>query len=233
MHAPKSETPASGQLVGTLGIRPPEYFPGMRFCTLMARVDTFVVADTFQYSRQSYQNRAKLRTPQGWQWISIPLLARQHGEPICNVRIDTHAPWRAKHLRAMGFNYRSSPYFEYYEDAFVAFLESDWEVLADATVASIRLIHRLLDLDTALVCTSELEDQPHDLSQFAALHSGLWLAMGDTLRHDIESGIPAEEVPFTHPGYHQNFPGFEAGMSILDVLFNKGPETRSLLVEEA
>ena len=68
-----------------IAIRPPEYFPCLAYAALLLAVDCFVLADTFQYSRQSFQNRTKVRNPQGWQWVSIPLKGGQHGRPICQV----------------------------------------------------------------------------------------------------------------------------------------------------
>ena len=98
-------------------IRPPDYWPGIAYMALIDRADRVVLADTFQYSRQSFQNRARLRTPQGWQWISIPLRGRQHGTPIREVMIWQRPAWLRKHLKALVYNYRGTPFFTYYEPA--------------------------------------------------------------------------------------------------------------------
>ena len=109
-----------------LAVRPPEYWPRLSYFALMDRVERFVLADTFQYSRQSFQNRAKLRTPQGWQWISVPLRGGQHGRPVCDVAIEGVPYCMGKHWRAFTFNYHATPFFAYYEDAFRPLFDAEW-----------------------------------------------------------------------------------------------------------
>jgi hypothetical protein len=91
-------------------------------------------------------------------------------------------------------------------------------------------VSEILQLKTTIVCTSELSGAPADLRSASAALPARWLALGDTVAHDRESGLATDELQFIPPVYHQNFPGFESDMSILDLLFNKGPETHSLLV---
>ena len=69
-------------LVGNvLAIRPPEYFPRLSHVALMHYATHFVLADTMQYSRQSFQNRTRVRTREGSSWVSVPLKGGQHGSP--------------------------------------------------------------------------------------------------------------------------------------------------------
>lgn len=213
-----------------LVIRPPEYFPRLAFAALMLRAGTVVLADTFQYSRQSYQNRTRLRNPQGWQWISVPLKARQHGTPIEAVRIRQSVGWRRQHWKALAFNYRSTPYFEYYESDLAALFETDWTHLGALTCATVELIHRLLRASSRLLCASQLDGAPADLpSIYKVRDDKPLLAPEEAAPYDAPQVPDLRVLHVEHPTYRQAFEGFEPGMSTLDLLFNYGPEARAII----
>lgn len=196
----------------------------------MVHVDRFILADTVPYSRQSYQNRARLRNPIGSQWISVPLLGRQRGTPIDAVPIDTQAPWVGKHRRALSFNYRTAPYYEFYEDDLDAFYAEPWTHLGALTTASVRLVHRLLNLSTPLVQAATLPGRPDTLEAlYAATDDGPLVALPDAFPRDAQVIDGVHPFAFSPPSYRQNFPGFEPGLSVLDVLFNYGPATVGML----
>lgn len=198
----------------------------------MDRVDRFVVADTFQYSRQSFQNRTKLRTPQGWQWISVPLRGGQHGRPVCDVMIEGDDYWMRKHWRAFAFNYRTTPYFPFYEEGLRALLERPWRTLGDLTCATIDHLHHLLGLTTPLVRASEVASCPATLEEvLASVPGDALLAPEEAAPHDAVLVPDVGVFRYDHPAYRQNFEGFEPGMSVLDLLFNYGPQARALLRE--
>jgi hypothetical protein len=179
--------------------RPPEYFPTLPFWAEFLSEDEFAVSDGFQYSRQSLQNRTRLRTPDGWQWITIPVKGGQHGRAIREMEIDNSVPWMGKHLRALQYNYRTSPYFEAFEDRFKSFFDREWLMLGDVAIESIRLACELLQIDPP------------------------------TVKEQAEGGEPISRTSFRSPVYRQNFDGFESGMSVLDTFFNQGFETERLI----
>ncbi len=213
-----------------IAIRPPAYFPGLAYWALMLHVDRFILADTVPYSRQSFQNRARLRNPTGTQWISVPLLGRHRGTAIAEVPIDTQAPWVGKHRRALAFNYRTTPYYEFYEDELEVFYVQPWTHLGPLTTTSIELTHRLLGMSTPLVKASALPGAPASLEAiFREAGNESLLALPDSLDRDVQIWGEVQPFVFTEPVYRQNFAGFEPGLSILDLLFNYGPETVRML----
>ena len=215
-----------------IAIRPPEYFPRLAYMALVQAADRFVLADTFEYSRQSYQNRGCLRNPNGWQWVTVPLQAHQHDRHIHQVRIDTDAPWRGRHWRAFAYNYRSTPYFEYFEDDWRPLFEKEWERLGALTCTTVELLHDLLGLSTPLDRASELEGAPDTLAAvLETVGTDQVLSPAAAVPHDRSAG--ADVIPFYYesPTYRQNFEGFEPGMSAADVLFNYGPEAKSIIAD--
>lgn len=211
-----------------IAVRPPEYWPRPAFFALMDAADVFVLADTFQYSRQSFQNRAKLRTPDGWQWITVPLKGGQHGRPVKDVEIRTRQPWIGKHWRALHFNYRTTPFFEFYEPRLRPLFEEKWERLNDFSIASITLTADLLGIRTPLHRSSELSVETDGLETILrTLGREDLIVPQESLEVDAEFASAVLELePVT---YRQNFEGFESGMSALDLLFNYGPEALQII----
>jgi hypothetical protein len=233
----------------TLAVRPPEYFPGLPFMALFQEVDRFVLADPFEYSRRSRRNRARLRTPQGAQWITVPVKGGQTHRPIAEVEIDNRsadestggAHWRSRHWRALQYDYRSAPYFEPFEPRLAPFFETEWQKLGPCACASVRLLAQGAGLETTITRATALPGAPATLPAILrALEDEpeALLAPPDAAAHDAAlldeaDGIDCEVrvARFDAPRYHQHFDGFVAGLSFADLLFEYGPEARALLRE--
>lgn len=194
--------------------RPPEYFAGLEFWIPAVVGDVIRLDDRVPYRRQSFQNRARLRTPDGWQWITVPLKGRQRGTSIADIEIDNTVPWRSKHLRALQYNYRTSPYFEAYEDRFEDLLRREWLTLGSLTVTTVELVCNILELPAPESVRHEHGSPPSSNEE----------------RLDLAEEPHAGGVySFMAVPYRQNFPGFEAGMSVLDAFFNLGHEVLDLI----
>jgi hypothetical protein len=231
-----------------LALCPPEYMPRPEVMALAHAARRLVLLDTLAYRRRTFQNRARLRNPNGWQWISVPLAARPSGTPIRRVGLDTDAPWRGKHRRAFEYNYRTSPYFEFFEPQFLPLFDRPWTRLGDLTCASATLLAEMLDLQTSVTRASDLPGAAErDLSAPDALAAALAEAFPDdaparlVLAPDArasrrrarapEAALATHVLHLTDFTYRQNFDGFEPGMSAADLIFNVGPRARLLLAE--
>lgn len=218
-----------------IAIRPPEYFPRSRYIALMQHVETFVVADTFQYSRQSFHNRTKLRNPNGWQWITVPLKAYGHQEAILDVNIDHHDRWQERHWRSFMYNYRSTMYFEFFEDRFRPVFEaSEWKTLGALTPRTVDIVATLLRVDTEIVRASDLPGAPSDVpGVLDALNVDAppLLVPESTAAIDANAADDVRVLSFDLPAYRQNFEGFEPEMSAMDLAFNYGPEAAHMIAD--
>jgi hypothetical protein len=209
----------------------PEYFPGLATAALVAAADVAVLADTTRYVRQSGQNRARLRTPDGVQWITIPVGHGQHGRRIAEMEIRENEPWRRAHLKALQFNYGATPYFEHYFMRIEALLSMPAASLADVTVASTRLLAELMGARPRWVRSSELPGSPGDLAAIlGVLDSGRLVLTGDVVVPGGAAPSGTDRFRFRAPEYRQRFPGFRPGCSVLDMLLMHGPETRHMLL---
>ena len=212
-----------------IAIRPPEYLPRLEYIAHMAEVDVFVLADTFQYSRQSYQNRTWIRTPQGRMWLSIPLEGGQHGRPIRETRIEDSIHWISKHRRALKYNYGRTPFFPYFASE-LDFFEAESPFLSDVTCASVKTLHRLYGLKSRLILASEVEGCPGSFQEIVkAFEPGLVVSVGQAYSRDKELFSATTRLDFEEPEYRQHFDGFEFDMTALDLLCNYGPEAAGVI----
>lgn len=213
-----------------VAVRPPEFWPSPIAFAVMDAADGVVLADTLQYSRQSFQNRARLRTPQDWQWISVPLKGGQHGRPICEVMIRNRQPWSGKHWRALHYNYRRSPYFDFYEPRIKPLFGTHWETLGELTCRTVELMAELLGLSTPIERASQLDGGPRSVPDILeACEASRLLTGEDTSAADRESADEVQVLMLSTLRYRQNFDGFVPGMSALDLLFNYGPESLAVI----
>lgn len=217
-----------------LAIRPPAYFPGLRYMAHLQQVDHFVLADTVPYRRRSSQRRSRLRNPQGWQWISVPLRAHQQGQPLYEAAINDDDPWKGKHWRALQYNYRSTPYFEFFESQIEPIFEQEWDTLGRLTCATVELLHDMMDLATTLHRASELDGAPGTVEAILEQIDDTALVVDANSADDESSAVQSDYVfHFDPPTYYQNFSGFEPDMSAVDLIFNYGPEAQTLLAQHA
>ncbi len=213
-----------------IAVRPPEYFPRLNYMTLVQHVDHFILADTFPYRRQSFQDRSKLRSPQGWHWISVPIFGKREGAPICEVEIKTEERWLEKHWRSFLYNYRTTMYFEFFEASFRPFFDRTWTHLGPCACRSVEILADLFGLRTSVTRASELDGAPSDLQGVLRATGADALATVDR-EHSVSTETDVHPHTYEHPTYHQNFEGFEPGLSAADLVFNYGREARRRLAD--
>ena len=191
----------------------------------MQAAGRFIVMDTWQYVRQSYQNRARLRTPGGWQWITVPLKRGQHGLSHARTLIAAEPGWRRRHWRSILCNYGRSPFFEHYAEGVRALLLAPRASLSDLTYDSIRFIHASFGMDSTLERSSDCAADSAEILGSIAPHCLL-----STREQARRARQPDPLVLFfDHGCYRQPHAGFEEGMSALDLLFGYGPGAPRML----
>lgn len=174
------------------------------------------MGDTFQYSRQSFQNRARIATPDGVMWLTVPLVGGQHGTPIARMRVDERADWRRVHLKALRFNYGAAPFYIEYAPRIEALLAERHATLGSLTRATVELLARLLGVETRCTWASELPGNP-------ATHAAVQDVLPTSEAHPLADSW--EEAPRRQP-----FGGaFRADCSALDALMMYGPDARRFL----
>jgi hypothetical protein len=214
----------------------------MGYFDLIDQVEQFVVLDCVQFEKQSWQQRNRIKTPQGLQWVTIPVVFRGRlGQPIDEVRI-REGEFAKDHLRAVELNYRRSPYFEAYYPRLSAILQSYGEGrwLVDLNLELMRWFTECLGIRTPLLRASEMNLTGKRTELLAnvcvALKANEYLSpLGSAgyLLADLaimsERGISVTFQHYEHPEYRQLFPPFQPYASVLDLLMNEGEGSLAIL----
>lgn len=212
-----------------LAILFPTVIPTLHDLAIMFQSDLVVLQDLETWSRKSRVHRAKIRTPEGTQYINIPIVTEDRDEPIKEVRIDHAEDWIEPLLRSLEFNYRNSVYFDFYEPEIRSDFESaaEFDYLLDFNLYLRGRLFRFLELENLpkTVLASDLNEYDSDPDQLAKNLNADQYFQEPGARHYQRQGKNNSKMKFKHPEYRQHFDGFEPDCCLLDLLLQYGPES--------
>lgn len=218
-------------------IHQPQFMPWLGYLDKIDQADLFIMLDTVQFKKNEWQNRNRIRTAKGWQWLTVPVL--QHfGQRIDEVLINPTAAWKDQHLRALEMHYARAPYRDRYLAQLRDLYSAPWNKLSDLNKAIVRWlldaygittpVHSAADHAAREEPTSRLIDlcRSVDATQYLA-GPGAERYM-DRPRFE-SSGVQLEMQVFQHPIYRQAYEPFEPNLSAVDLLFMQGPDALTTL----
>lgn len=191
------------------------YFGPVQWYQKLYRYDQVLIEQHETFQKQTFRNRCLIATTQGIQVLTVPV-STGDSHAIKDVRVSDHGNWRHLHWQALQSAYGDSPFFEYYADDLWPFFEKRWDFLLDFNEAIRQKMCELLDIHPQVGFTS---DYQHIDSQHSTLND---------FRTAIDPKHPVADADFIPRRYYQVFEqkhGFLPNLSILDLLFNMGPES--------
>lgn len=224
----------------------PNFAPWLGFFDRIRRAQRFVLLDHVQFERQNYQNRTLIKTQGGPKWVTVPVVQKSRDElildkEICNGQ-DGKEFWGRKVYLTLESSYARAPHFKLYGPKLKElFVGTRWDKLVDLNLALLRLCLESLQIATPLVRSSELQGLTGAKSELvlsmvrAAGGTTYMAGMGGSKEYlDAatfkEQGVDVAWQDFSHPEYPQlGAAPFAKGLSVLDLLFNCGPESRAVL----
>jgi len=224
-----------------VSINQPAYLPWLGYFHRIAISDAHIVLDHVQFEKNSFTNRNKIRTPEGWTWLTVPVkTAGKFGQlPINELEIVNEKNWAAKHWSSLRLNYAKAPYFEPHAKVFEGIYTRPWLKLQDLMHETTMYLLDAFAISTPLHFSSQMsvEGKKSDLvlNLCQSLKATTYLSgpQGrDYLREEDfrARGIAVQYDDYHHPVYPQLHPGFEPYMSALDLLFNVGPASRKIIM---
>ena len=190
------------------------YFGPVQWYQKLYRADEVQMEQWESFQKQTYRNRCLIATTNGIQALTVPV---ERVPLIRSVRISDHGNWRHLHWNALQSAYGESPFFDYYQDDIRPFFEKRWTFLFDFNEEIRQKMCELIDIQPKVGYTKAFVqnhgDSPHDLRDF---------------REGIRPKHPVPDPDFTPRPYYQVYQekhGFLPNLSILDLLFNMGPES--------
>lgn len=215
------------------------YIPWKGYFDMIASVDEFIFYDEMQYTKNDWRNRNKIKTPNGLAWLSIPV--QTSGHLTNNVRIMdakiSNPKWAKSHWNTIKQFYKKSPYFKTYENTFHALYEEceNEEYLCQINYKFIYAIVNILGIKTKLSFSQDyklIEGKTERLVDLVQKANGTDYLSGPAAKDYIDetlfanAGINLLWMDYTgYPEYSQQYPPFEHGVTILDLIFNCGPES--------
>ena len=178
------------------------------------------------YQKQSYRNRCCFYAADGVQALSFPIVHEggTHKNPVGEVKVDYSTPWLQQHERAIVSAYRTSAYFEYYQDELFTILDSRPERLLDLNMALLHFFIEKTGLMVDLRLTSEYSPEG-----IVTGKDGMKLQCEDfrSLIHPKRPNTILSDLGLEKPYFQVFAPkyGFKSDLSIMDLLFNEGPDS--------
>lgn len=226
-----------------VSISQPAYLPWLGYFDRLLKSDLHIVLDHVNIdanSKTKFANRNKVRTADGWCWLTVPLQSKgRHGNMrLDEVEISTDSSWRQKHWGTLRACYSRSEYFAEHQAFFADVYSRGWSRLIELTDCTTQYLR----IAAGVTCPTLRSSAMGVPGEKAELILNLCRAVGattylsgpfgrDYLNADsfAAAGIQLEFHDYSHPTYKQAFAGFEPCMSVVDLLFQCGPASGSIL----
>ncbi len=185
------------------------YFPSIGYFSELINSETVIIEKYENYIKQTYRNRCEILSPGGKQTLSIPVVKKSgQKQLIKNVKIDYKNDWQSLHLKSLKTAYLSSPFFEFYIDAFFPFFEKKYTFLLDYNIEILQKLLSELEINKKLTFTEEYKTE-YSFPDFR------------NLIHPKKNYSKFNFKKYTQV-FFDRF-DFVPNLSILDLLFNEGP----------
>jgi len=187
------------------------YLPPSEYFARIINAKEVLIEREENYHKQSYRNRCYILSVAGPQALTVPVyLGSFHKTSIKDIRIDYSKRWQQVHLGAMVSAYSSSPFFLYYYEELEKIILSNHQFLLDLNLELVMTILKMMKLEVNISFSTDFKPLDNTENDF---------------RYNIN---PKKKSDYVMKPYLQVFSqdkGFTAGLSIVDLLFNLGPET--------
>ena len=193
----------------------PNYFPNIHQFTQIIKANNILFEVSDNYQKQTFRNRTYIYGANGKLGLFIPVIhTHKNRELFKDVKISYDSNWMDLHLKSLQSAYRSSPYFEYFEDDFIKLYSKKEKFLVDFNIKCIKLISNLLDLDLDFKISNEYVEKTNDIIDLRDLSNA------------------RKEKKIDTPKYIQVFEskhGYLNNLSIVDLVFSEGTNSVSLI----
>lgn len=191
------------------------YLPPTEYFAYLNEADEALIEREENYLKQSYRNRCYILSVSGLQPLTVPVLHGSfHKTPVKDICIDYSKRWQQVHIGAIVSSYSSSPYFLYYFEIIEKIIQTDYKFLLDLNMELMNALLKFLKINTLISYTTDFKPVEEGKNDY---------------RYKIS---PKRESEYSAKEYMQVFnseKGFIPGLSVVDLIFNTGPDALSYL----
>jgi hypothetical protein len=228
---------AGGLPMKKVAILQSNYIPWKGYFDLVNSVDEFILFDDMQFTRRDWRNRNLVKTPRGPEWLTIPVAVKgRYLQRICETQV-SEPDWGRTHWATLSHNYAKAPFFELYRPLFEPLYALREPMLSAVNHAFITAICGILGVATKISWSMDYrplkEGKTERLVDLCKRAGAAHYLSGPAAREYIDpaafeaAGISLAYIDYSgYPEYPQRFGKFEHGVTVLDLLFNTGPEAR-------
>jgi len=185
----------------------PTYFPSISNFSAITKANSVVFEVEDNYQKQTNRNRTYIYSPNGIQMLNIPIKhSKEKHQKTKDVKLETAFDWQKQHFKSLEAAYRTSPFFEYFEDAILPIFTKKHTFLMDLNFETIEIVLKCLNLKLELDKTTEYFHEVSDGLDYRYLAEG---------KKDLSNFYPYNQVFGEKHGFLNN-------LSVLDLLFNEG-----------
>ncbi len=190
------------------------YFPCIRYAAQALKADTFRIELYETYQKQTYRSRCVVMTANGVESLSVPVVKTHGSHTITkDIGVSDHLPWQQIHRRCLESAYRNAPFFDHYYPAIEPIFGTRFKWLVDLNEATMQVIFNMLKINKEILYSTDFEkNADNDFRN----------AFNAKKRQETTS------LPVYYQVFETKFP-FAPDLSMLDLIFNEGPESKSYL----
>ena len=185
----------------------PTYFPSISHFVAIANAEKVTLEMDDNYQKQTNRNRMFIYSPNGIQLLNIPIKhSKEANQKTKDVKLETAFDWQKQHFKSLEAAYRTSPFFEYFEDELLPIFKKKHTFLLDLNLQSMELVSKCLRFDFTY---DETPEYFHEITD----------------KTDLRNLVNGKKDTSTFDSYTQVFGdkhGYLNNLSILDLLFNEG-----------
>jgi hypothetical protein len=214
------------------------YIPWRGYFDIIDDVDLFIIYDDVQYTKNDWRNRNKIKSQNGWEWLTIPIKLMKLNQLIKNTAIDYSHNWQNKHEKKLYQNYSKADYFQSYIEKFIFLIGKNYSSISELNVVLIEWIMQILKIKTSTKMSHDFllsnKKTARLIDLLTQVGASSYLSGPSAANYlDVElfqrHGIRLEFKSYDYPPYPQLWGEFVGEVSVLDLLFNTGPEARRYL----
>lgn len=220
----------------TVAISQSNYLPWRGYFDMIASVDEFILYDDMQFTKRDWRNRNKIKTPQGLQWVTVPVVVKgRYSQKIKDTEIDGKS-WAELHYKCFNQNYKKSAYFDdIMEILHPIYMGNEFSHISQLNEALIKIICSYLNIGTKISTSMDydlVEGKTERLASLCRQAGASKYISGPAAKSYFDTKVFEEEGIamqwFDYEGYRdypQLWGAFEPQVSIIDLLFNCGPDS--------
>ena len=224
----------------TIAISQSNYIPWKGYLDIIHSVDEFVLYDDAQFTERDWRNRNRIKTPTGLKWLTIPIEAKGKSlQKIKDTRI-SDPRWGKKHWETIRHSYSKTQFFKDYRGLFEElYLTCNEKFLSRINCRFLKAINQVLGIGTGISLSSDFdlpEGKNERLLSICREAGATKYISGPAAKEYLdeyifrEEGIEVEWMDYSdYPEHYQLFPPFEHGVTILDLIFNEGPNAKNFM----